>query len=88
MKWFVDYGVPLELSRVFCICFVRSEQEITEEQLVTGLLNYLCEGDAVMVTFMLNGEDVDNDDWLDFLSRMKCHTVPKNTYISKVNCVL
>ena len=41
-----------------------------------------------MVTCMLNGEDVDNDDSLDFLSRMKCHTVLKNNDISKVKAWL
>ena len=37
---------------------------------------------------MLSGEDADNNDWLYFLSRMKCHTIPTNNDIGKVKALV
>ena len=61
---------------------IHGEHGVTPDVMSESLTMYLCETDRHVTDKTLCGDGLDEDDkddFLDLLSRVSCHSIPKNT---------
>ena len=70
---------PLELSFAFSVAIIYSETELSGDILLESLRMFLPSTDRKVIDKALSGITLDaddNDDFIDLLSRVNCHTIP------------
>ncbi|MGH0135161.1 UNVERIFIED_CONTAM: hypothetical protein FKN15_001101 [Acipenser sinensis] len=81
LKGYLDQSYfPIQLSLAFAVGLVYGESEITPRILMVSFLRYIAPFEKDIITSALDGSigADDQDELLDILSRMGCHTVPSH----------
>ncbi|MGH0129852.1 UNVERIFIED_CONTAM: hypothetical protein FKN15_039996 [Acipenser sinensis] len=81
LKGYLDQSYfPIQLSLAFAVGLVYGESEITPGILMASFLRYIAPFEKDIITSTLDGSigADDQDELLDILSRMGCHTVPSH----------
>ncbi|MGH0153509.1 UNVERIFIED_CONTAM: hypothetical protein FKN15_024784 [Acipenser sinensis] len=81
LKGYLDQSYfPIQLSLAFAVGLVYGESEITPGILMASFLRYIAPFEKDIITSALDGSigADDQDELLDILSRMGCHTVPSH----------
>ena len=82
MKGYVNHNYfPLQFSEAFVIALIHGEDTVSPEVLLESFLTYLCPTDreTVKVTMESDSNPRDNEELVDFLERMSCHTLPSKS---------
>jgi hypothetical protein len=81
LKGYVDTHVfPIQLSCAFSVALICGESQLTPAILLDSYRNYISQPDRDVLDSALRGDVLDEDskeDFLDMLSRVDCHTIPK-----------
>ncbi|XP_038065173.1 uncharacterized protein LOC119735517 isoform X2 [Patiria miniata] len=84
-KGYNDTGIyPLQLAYAFSCAVIYGEGEVSADMLVNSLRMYLSETDRRVVDKALHGQPLDSDDqddFLDLLGRVNCHSLPSKDEI-------
>ena len=82
LKGYKDHNFfPLQFSEAFVIALIHGEDMVTPNVLLKSFMTYLCPTDreVVKMTMESDSNPCDNEELVDFLDRMGCHSIPSKS---------
>jgi hypothetical protein len=71
---------PVKLNKVFMFSTMSESEKIPDELLMESFLGYVSKDERDLINTAIKDDDLDDNqekEWLDFLERFDCRTIPK-----------
>lgn len=77
---------PIKLNQAFVVASIMGEKEVTSDMLLACFLQYVSNDEKELIEASLSNElkEEQSDEWLDFLDRFQCKTIPKPEQVKNV----